>query len=732
MPELLLELMSEEIPARMQARAAEDLMRLVTEGLTKAGLEYDTAEAYVTPRRLTLVVDGIPAMQADLTEERKGPRVGSPERAIEGFLKSAGLASLDDCEKRDVKGNEFWFVVSTRKGGASTDAINGAISSAINGLAWPKSMRWANSPFRWVRPLHNVAAVFGGETLPGSVNLGGQDTEMLAFQNRTAGHRFLAPKSFAVKSFADYRAKLKDAHVLLDPAERRAKIEKDAAARAKKAGLTLRDDPSLLDEVTGLVEWPVVLMGAIDEAFMDVPQEVLITSMRAHQKYFALTDASGKLAPKFILVANIETNDKGKAIVAGNERVLRARLSDAKFFWDQDRKASLSSRIPALNAIIYHERLGSIGDKVDRVGALAAELSVITGADRDKVRSAARLAKADLTTDMVGEFPELQGVMGRYYALHDGESPEVAGAVAEHYAPQGPNDGCPTAPVSVTVALADKLDTLVGFWTIGETPTGSRDPYGLRRAALGVIRLILENKLRLPLVPILNAATQMILDQHLRESVMETRAALDDLGLDEHVAVETLEVEVEEDERYGEIYAVVPQLLAFFADRLKVHLRGQGVRHDQIDAVFAVGGEDDIVRLLARVDALATFLESEDGQSLLAAYKRASNIVEKESKKDSAKYEALSVDEWLHEPAEQQLYRQVSEVDQKVNSALREEDYGVAMRSMATLRGPVDEFFEQVTVNVEDQNLRKNRLGLLAWICLTMNRVADFSRIEGR
>jgi len=731
MPELLLELMSEEIPARMQARAAGDLKRLVTDGLTKAGLEFERAEAYVTPRRLALVVDGIPAMQADVTEERKGPRVGSPERAIEGFLKSAGLASLDECEKREVKGNEFWFAVSTRKGGPSVDAIGEALGSAINGLTWPKSMRWANSPFRWVRPLHNVAAVFNGKTLPGSVSLGGQDTETLAFQNRTAGHRFLAPKPFAVKSFADYLAKLKDAHVVLDHAERRAKIEKDAIAAAKKAGLTLRDDPGLLDEVTGLVEWPVVLMGGIDEAFMDVPPEVLITSMRSHQKYFALTDDTGNLASKFILVANMVTDDKGKAIVAGNERVLRARLSDAKFFWDQDRKASLSSRIPALNAIIYHERLGSIGDKVDRVGALAAELSAITGADRDKVRSAARLAKADLTTEMVGEFPELQGVMGRYYAVHDGESAEVAGAVAEHYAPQGPNDNCPTAPVSVTVALADKLDTLVGFWTIGETPTGSRDPYGLRRAALGVIRLILENKLRLPLVPMLNAATQMILDQHLRESVMETRAALDDLGLDEHVAVETLEVEVEDDERYGEIYAVVPQLLAFFADRLKVHLRGQGVRHDQIDAVFAVGGEDDIVRLLMRVDALAGFLESEDGANLLIAYRRAANIVRIEEKKDGASYDQAPDPTAFAQGEEKALGAALGKAGAVMDSAIADEDFAAAMAALAVLRVPVDTFFDEVTVNADDAGLRVNRLRLLSAIKATMGRVADFSKVEG-
>jgi glycyl-tRNA synthetase beta chain len=731
MPELLLELLSEEIPARMQARAAEDLKRLVTEGLEKAGLEFESAHAYVTPRRLALVVDGIPAKQPDVTEERKGPRVGSPDKAIEGFLKSAGLASLDDCEKREVKGNEFWFAVSTKKGGPSADAITQTLDAAINKLAWPKSMRWANTPFRWVRPLHNVAAVFSGKTLAGQLSLGGQDIETLVFRNRTSGHRFLAPKQFAVKGFADYKAKLKEAHVLLDPADRCAKIEKDATARAKKAGLVLRDDPALLDEVTGLIEWPVVLMGKIDEAFMDVPPEVLITSMRSHQKYFALTDAKGKLAPRFILVANMVTADKGKAIVAGNERVLRARLSDAKFFWDQDRKHSLSSRVPALNNIIYHERLGALGDKVDRIGALAAELSTTTGADRDQVRSAARLAKADLTTEMVGEFPELQGVMGRYYALHDGEHEAVANAVAEHYAPQGPNDNCPTAPVSVTVALADKLDTLTGFWTIGETPTGSRDPYGLRRAALGVIRLVLENNLRLPLVPVINAATQMVLDQQLRENVLETRAALDDLGLDEHVAVETLEVEVEDHERYGEIYAVVPELLGFFADRLKVHLRGQGVRHDHIDAVFGVGGQDDIVQLLARVAALSQFLETQDGSNLLIAYRRAANIVRIEQKKEKETI-GRSVDDGLfRQNQERALWNALDVADRSARKAVRDQDFEGAMSALAALRVPVDEFFDEVTVNADDPQLRLNRLSLLLNIQMTMDVVADFSQIEG-
>jgi glycyl-tRNA synthetase beta chain len=730
MPELLLELLSEEIPARMQARAAEDLKRLVTEGLTKAGLAYAKAEAFATPRRLALVVDGIPEKQPDLKEERRGPRVGSPEKAIEGFLKSAGFTSLDQCEKREVKGAEFWFAVTERKGEAASKAIMNALGAAHFSLPWPKSMRWDEGTYRWVRPLHSIVAVFDGAVLKGELSLG-TGAGKLQYGNRSAGHRFLAPKAFAVKDFADYRAKLKDAKVLLDPAERKAKIKKTAEALAKKAGLTLRDDPALLDEVAGLVEWPVVLMGRIDEPFMELPPEVLIVSMRAHQKYFACLDAKGKLAPRFVVVANMETADKGKAIVAGNERVLRARLSDAKFFWDQDRKIKLAARAPALEAIVFHARLGTLDQKVDRIEALAAEIAALIGADIDKSRSAARLAKADLTTGMVGEFPELQGVMGRYYALHDRESAAVAEAIADHYSPQGPNDRCPTAPVSVAVALADKLDTLAGFWAIGEKPTGSRDPYGLRRAALGAIRLIIENKLRLALVPLLNEAAHMVINRQLLDSVMERRARLDDLGLEQHLAVETMEVEVEEHAEYGEIYAIVFDLLAFFADRLKVHLREQGVRHDHIDAVFALGGEDDIVRLLARVDALAKFLASEDGANLLTAYRRAANIVRIEEKRDAVTYDGAVEPRAFVQDEERALHAGLTKASAATAKAIEQEDFEGAMAALAALRGPVDTFFDKVTVNADDAGLRANRLRLLSHIKATMDKVAVFAKLEG-
>ncbi|MHA1537928.1 MAG: glycine--tRNA ligase subunit beta, partial [Alphaproteobacteria bacterium] len=550
--------------------------------------------------------------------------------------------------------------------------------------------------------------------------------------NWTLGHRFLASKTFTVKDFADYKAKLEAAHVLLDSEDRRAKIEKDAKALAKKAGLVLRDDPALLGEVAGLVEWPVVLIGDIDAEYMDVPPEVLVTAMRSHQKYFAVEDKDGNLAAKFILVANIETADGGKAIVAGNERVLRARLADAKFFWDQDRKQTLVSRAVALQGIVFHARLGTLDQKIDRVQALASGIAGhVPGADRDRVRSAARLAKADLSTGMVGEFPELQGIMGRYYALADGESAEVANAIAEHYAPRGPNDTCPSAPVSVALALADRLDTLVGFWAIDEKPTGSRDPYGLRRAALGIIRLVIENGLRLPLAPLMNEAAEMLLNQRLTDAVLEKRATLDQLGLDEHLAVESFEVEVEDDTPFGEVYAIVPELLSFFADRLKVYLRERKVRHDHVDAVFALGGEDDIVRLLARIEALAAFLGSDDGANLLIAYRRAANIVRIEEKKDKASHAGAPDPSAFVMDEEKALFEALETTAKSAGAAIEQEKFKEAMAALAALRAPVDTFFDKVTVNAEDAGLRANRLRLLSAIRAVMDRVADFSKIEG-
>ncbi|MDA0703809.1 MAG: glycine--tRNA ligase subunit beta [Proteobacteria bacterium] len=696
MAEFLLELLSEEIPARMQARAAEDLKRLVTDGLKEARLTFERAEAFVTPRRLALVVDGLPERQPDLEEERKGPRVGAPDKAIQGFLGSVGLESIEQCEIREIKGSEFYFAVGKAEGRSTGDVLAGLIESAVHGLPWPKSMRWGALSARYVRPLHSILAIFDGKPLSGAFDLGAGAS--LAFGNAARGHLFMAPEPFSVSSFEDYRNKLHTAFVMLDREERKAAILEGAGARAGAEGLSVTPDAGLLDEVAGLVEWPMPLMGRIDDRFMDLPPEVLSTAMRTHQKYFAVEDSDGALAPRFVVVANIDAADGGAAVVAGNERVLRARLSDARFFWDQDRRDSLASRAPALRTVVFHAKLGTLDEKVDRLQALAADIAGhVPGADRDKTRSAARLCKADLVSQMVGEFPELQGLIGRYYALADGEDQAVADAIRDHYSPLGPGDACPTAPVSVAVALADKIDTLVGFWAIDEKPTGSKDPYALRRAALGVIRLILENGLRLGLSDIFHKAA------HLHaETAGQVR---------------------------GEV--VADGLLEFFADRLKVHLREEGVRHDLVAAVFALGGEDDLVRLLARVEALAAFLAAEDGSNLLTAYRRAANIVGIESKKDGAALEGPPDPALYAEAEEKALGEALDRASGAFETALADEDFAAAMAAMARLRAPVDAFFEGVTVNADDPALRANRLRLLARIGDTLGRVADFSKIEG-
>ncbi|MBY6260626.1 glycine--tRNA ligase subunit beta [Azospirillum sp. 412522] len=695
MTELLIEFFSEEIPARMQARAAEDLKRLVTDKLAANGLTFAKAEAHSTPRRLALMVDGLPERTADVREEKKGPRVGSPEQAVAGFLKSAGLDSLDQCEQRDTGKGVFYFAVTEKKGRETAAVLSEIIPTAMAELPWPKSMRWGTGTVRWVRPLHSIIALFGGRALDGGYDIGGTQGR-IAFGNATRGHRFLAPDAFTVESFADYNEKLHAAKVVFDREERKAKIKADAEALAATQGLTLSPDDALLEEVAGLVEWPVVLMGAIDESFMDVPSEVLITSMRTHQKYFAALDAGGKMAPRFIVVANTETLDGGKAVVAGNERVLRARLSDAKFFWDQDRKTKLEARLPALEKITFHAKLGTVAEKVRRVQELAAKIADVIGADSDAASRAALLCKADLVTEVVGEFPEVQGIMGRYYALGQGESADVANAIADHYKPVGPSDNCPTAPVSVSVALADKIDTLVGFFAIDEKPTGSKDPYALRRAALGVIRLVLENGLRVKLFEVFAAA---------------------------HGAYKV--------GGFAPAGSVGADLMSFFADRLKVVLREQGVRHDLVDAVFALGGEDDLVRLLARVKALQAFVGSDEGANLAAAYKRASNIVRIEEKKDSASFDQPVDAARLAQDEEKALFAALNEASATAKPLLDAEDFTGTMAALAKLRGPVDAFFDKVTVNAEDKDLRANRLRLLTQIRTTLNAVADFSKIEG-
>ena len=695
MAELLLELFSEEIPARMQPRAAADLRRLAVDALKAEGLGFETAGSYVTPRRLALVIDGLPTRQPDRREEKRGPRAGAPDKAVQGFLR-ANNATIEMCVERD----DYLYLPIETEAAKSPPCCPIIVGSLIGRLAWPKSMRWGSGETRWVRTLERVLCVFDGEPvaldLPDGIASGGV----------TSGHRFHAPEPFAVSSFAEYRDRLRAASVILDPAERRRIVADGAAALAAADGLAVRDDPGLLDEITGLVEWPVPLIGRIDEAFMAVPEEVLITAMRSHQKYLSLLNPDGSLAPRFVVVANLEADDGGVEIVAGNERVLRARLSDARFFWDQDRKTRLDGRIAALEPMVFHAKLGSLAQKAERLEVLAGELAIfVPGADASAARRAGSLAKADLTTEMVFEFPELQGTMGGHYARHDGDGEEIARAVAEHYLPVGPSGACPSAPVSVAVALADKLDTLVGFFAVGERPTGSGDPYALRRAALGIIRLVLENGIRLP----------------LREAFRKAYWGYGETVPDFETAPEG-----------GHRPKLLERdLLEFFADRLKVHLRSEGVRHDLIAAVFALGNEDDLVRLRARVEALRGFLATEDGANLLIAHKRAANIVAIEEKKDGIAYSGPVEPAMLREPEERALSQTLDAVGARSAPLVAEEAFDEAMTVLAGLRRPVDAFFDRVKVNAEDGALRANRLRLLSGIRATMGGLADFSRIEG-
>lgn len=714
MAELLIELFMEEIPARMQVRAGEDFKRLVTDRLAAAGIQFQRAEVHTTPRRIALAVEGIPTRQADVREERKGPRVGSPEQALQGFLRAAGLTDISQAEQRDTGKGVFYFAVIEKPGGATIDALPALIDGAIRDLPWPKSMRWGANQFRWVRPLHGIVALFDGQVVPGGLTIGtmepppeasegnaclaGEATaRVIRYGNETKGHRFLSPGTLTVTSFEDYKAKLRGAHVILDREERKQLILAGARAAAEAEGLVLKDDPGLLEEVAGLVEWPVVLVGGIDAQFMDVPAEVLTTSMRTHQRYFALETTEGRLAPRFVVVANRPTVDGGAAVVAGNERVLRARLSDAKFFWDQDLATPLETRRQALADIKFHEKLGTMLERAERIEALAVEIAGTLGLDTgalERVRIAARLCKADLVTGVVGEFPEVQGILGGHVARAQGLPADVADAIADHYRPLGPSDRVPTDPVAVAVALADKIDTLVAFFGIDEKPTGSRDPFALRRAALGAIRLIVENGLRASLLPLFG-----------RAAVAVPAQAGDTVG---------------------------PDLLSFFADRLKVALKEKGVRHDLIDAVFGLGGQDDLVLLLKRVDALAGFVASEDGANLLVAYRRAANILRIEEKKDGVSYSGGGIDAARLEQAEERaLAAALDATAADLAPLLAAEDFAGAMRLLSTLRAPVDAFFDKVTVNAPDAVLRANRLRLLARIRDTLNGVADFSRIEG-
>ena len=686
MAEFLLELLSEEIPARMQVRAKGDLQALICKALDDADLAYGRVESFATPRRLVLAIDDLAGRQPDLDVERKGPRVGAPEKALEGFKRSLGVESYELTEEEDKKG--AIYVARFRRAGRPTaDLLSEIVPGVLKNFPWPKSMRWGNHDVRWVRPLQSILCLLDGAVIPftfGPVSSG----------NKSCGHRFHAPHPFEVTSFDQYGKELARRFVVLDRDERRDGIKGQAELIAKQKDLHLRQDDGLLDEVTGLVEWPVAVCGSIDAEFMELPSEVLVTSMRAHQKYLALEDDDGELAPKFVAIANLEAKDGGEAIIAGNERVLRARLWDAKFFWDQDRRQPLGELVSKLDDIVFHAKLGSIGEKVLRLNSQIIMLAPwMDRLDDTAAERAASLAKADLVTGMVGEFPELQGVMGGYYAKAHGETDTVAEAIGEHYAPQGPNDRCPSAPASVAVALADKLDTLAGFFNIGEKPTGSRDPFALRRAALGVIRLIIENRLRIPLK---EAFRDSLLFHGGQKSVRE---------------------------------AVVTELMTFFADRLKVHLRESGVRHDLISAVFATG-DDDLVRTLARVEALEKFLATQDGADLLAGYRRASNIVRIEAKKDGINLDGTVDASFLEATEERVLYEGLAAAEHRIKQALADEDFEGAMAALADLRKPIDSFFDKVIVNADQQNIRRNRLNLLSNIHRSIETIADFSLIE--
>ena len=703
MPELLFELFSEEIPARMQARAADDLRRMVTDRLVAEGLVYEGARAFATPRRLALTVHGIPPRQSDLKEERKGPRVGGPDAAIAGFLKASGLSSLTEAKiQRDPKKGDFYVALIEKPGRATLDVLADILPVIIRTFPWPKSMRWGERSARpgalqWVRPLHAIVATFGMETEePDLVQFA---VDGIATGQTTFGHRFMAPAAIHVRRFEDYRAKLQAARVVLDPERRREIILADARTLAQAQNFELVEDQALLDEVAGLVEWPVVAMGSFEPEFLSIPGEVIRATIRNNMKCFVVSDpATGTLVNKFILTANIEASDGGKAIVAGNERVIRARLADAKFFYETDLKTRLEDRLPKFDQIVFHEKLGTQGARIARIERLAAEIAPLVGADVDKARRAARLAKADLLTEVVGEFPELQGLMGKYYALAQGEDASVAAASEEHYKPQGPNDRVPTDPVSVAVALADKIDTLVGFWAIDEKPTGSKDPYALRRAALGVIRIAIEREIDL--------YPRGLLEKRIKR----VRADLSDV----------------------EISEIGDSFQNFFEDRLTVQLRDQGARHDLVDAVLRLGGKEvGLLSIVRRVEALGKFLDTDDGKNLLAGTKRAGNILAIEEKKDKRRFEGAPDAGLYSLDEERALANAIDRARAEAGSAVANEDFAGAMSAMARLRPAVDAFFDKVKVNDDDAKLRENRLKLLNEIRAATRTVADFSRIEG-
>ncbi len=737
MADLLIELFSEEIPARMQAKASDDLKRMMTEALKAAGLTFEAAEAFATPRRLALHVTGLPTSTPDISEERRGPRADAPEQAVAGFLRGAGVAREDLVEREDKKGT-FLYAVIEKQGRAAADVVAEALEHTIRNFPWPKSQRWGAGNLKWVRPLHSIICLLDGTVVD-------MDVDGYRAGDSTSGHRFMAPGVFAVTGFADYKQKLLDHKVILDPARRQTLIRDTAQTLASAAGLDLVEDAGLFAEVAGLVEWPVPMIGSFDANFLAVPEEVLILTMKKDQKYFVTRDpATGRLANKFIFTANIKPSDDGSAITSGNQRVLAARLADAQFFYQQDLKGKLEDNLPALEDIVFHKDLGTVAERVERIRKLAVHLAPIVGCDPDDADRAAQLCKADLVSGMVYEFPEVQGVMGRYYALEQGESDAVADAIRDHYAPLGPNDECPSAPVSIAVALAEKLDTLVGFFGINQKPTGSKDPFALRRAALGVIRLLSEKNLRLPLKVGLKKSAKFYKFQ-LRGKVDWKSVFPGHEGLGYDIERDGDDIVIyegaEEIQRFRkEVPIEVARLIdftmlhtagllpfvEFFGDRLKVQQRDKGVRHDLIDAVFAKG-DDDLVRILNRVSALSKFLESDDGANLLAGYKRAANILKKAD--ESSFGDPIERDDM--EPSEKSLFEAMFDIGDIVNAALKAEDFKKAMIMLAALRAPIDTFFEEVMVNADDVDIRRNRMAMLSTFCRAVDRVADFSLIEG-
>ena len=739
MPDLLIELFSEEIPARMQTRAADDLRQRVTDGLVEAGLTYAHAAAFSTPRRLTLAIEGLLERSPDLREERKGPRTDAPEKAIEGFLRGAGVAREDLVEREEKKGTVFYAVID-KPGRPAPEIVAEVLEQVIRTFPWPKSMRWGAGSLRWVRPLHGILCILtteaGAEVVPMSV-------DGIEASDTTRGHRFMAPEPFSVTSFEDYAAKLKRAKVILSTEERAETIWNDATQAAFALGLEVVEDRGLLAEVAGLVEYPVVLLGVIGAEFLDLPPEVLQTSMKEHQKFFSVKNPKTGRIERFVTVANIAAPDDGATILAGNRKVLSARLADAKFFWENDLRVAQSVGMTAwtdqLSNVTFHNKLGSQRDRIERIAALARELAPVVGADADLAEQAARVAKADLSSEMVYEFPELQGLMGRYYSDASGLPPEVGAACQDHYSPLGPSDAVPTAPVSVAVALADKLDTLTGFWAIDEKPTGSKDPFALRRAALGVIRLVLENGIRISMDRPVDAQILRhqigVNAQHSEtlEAILSASVAEGVFGARTRTLIEAAEAEapgwlplVRDHDP-----SVSDDLRSFLHDRLKVYLRDKGITHDVIDACLAMPENCDFALLAKRAEALAAFRLTEDGENLVQGFKRANNILTQAEEKDGVEYSFGADPKFAESPEETALFDALDMAEAKIKPAMQAEDFATAMAAMAALRPAVDAFFEAVQVNAENPVLRRNRLNLLSRIRQTCGQVADLTRLDG-